>query len=184
MTTRPHPQRAQLLAELYDGLDRKPIDEMLEALADALDQIRADWPAWARSLLDLLEAADTGQNGSGGRPNGISDPTTGAVMRREELTRRRADVLGYVDDAVHAARAARNLMASTARTANAAQLVKDLAAQRCTGGMGMPGCDEWGDPTCTDLGGRRRDGLCDRHYMRRHRWQAGQTTTDTDGRYR
>lgn len=150
----------RLLDELYDGLDRRRIDDVLRDAGRELGEIGQDWPGWARSLLDLLEAADGSSQGAGA---GVSDPTLGAVVRREHLTRARADVFGYLDDALVALTSARATMGRLVRTAGAAQLQRDLDAGRCTGGMGLPRSEVWGDPTCRALALAAR-GMCWKHY--------------------
>jgi hypothetical protein len=48
------------------------------------------------------------------------------------------------------------------------------ATPRCSGGMGLDGSAEWGDPTCERVPDGRpgRAGLCDACYMRSVRWAA------------
>ena len=180
MTDRTHQTPSQVLDALYDGSDRRRMPELLADIKAVVSGIDGDWPSWAQSLLDMLEAAENGQAQGAGAPGEVSDPTLGAVIRREDLTRQRADVFGYLDDAVHAIRSVRNLMAKMTRTANAAQLARDIASQRCTGGMGLPGADTWGDPTCAALGDSRRKGLCPHHVYARRRWEADQQAAGHD----
>lgn len=44
---------------------------------------------------------------------------------------------------------------------------------RCTGGMGLPGHEAWGDPTCRNVpdGRPSRAGMCDACWQRQRRWQ-------------
>ena len=163
MTPRPNLQLRELLDQFYDGLDRRRIDEILPDIDRELAAIAGDWPGWARSILDLLEAAEADGNRFGsGRGGSVSDPTSGIVGRREPLTRDRSDVFGHLDDALYALKQARQTMGSVALTAGAAQLQSDLDAGRCTGGMGLPRSEVWGDTACRALAVRK--GMCWKHY--------------------
>lgn len=173
MKRRLPPATYRTLVELYDGIDRRRLDLVLADTLDELRAVAADWPSWARSWLDLLEATDTG---SGGRGSGVSDPTAGAVARRETLIAQRDDVLQYLDDALLALKAARTGMGRVARTANAAAHQQAVDAATCCAGVGLPGGLEWGNPTCRELIVYPELRLCRSCYARRWRWMQRQVT--------
>jgi hypothetical protein len=157
MSARPNPL-AELLGQLYDGVDRRSIDLVLADIDRLSAWIGSDWPSWARSVVDMLEASDVG---AGARGSGVSDPTLGAVIRREPHLTRRNEVLDALEAAREALTTAQEKMGETTRTARAEELAKELRRSQCSGGMGLRGGLEWGDPTCQRLAVQK--GLCRKH---------------------
>ena len=175
------PARARitgLLDDLYDGSDRRRIDSLLSDIERLTAWIGNDWPSWARSLLDLLEAASA--SSGAGRGSGVSDPTGQTSMRRASLIDRRDTVLNSLDQVVALLAAAQQAMGDVVRTANAGDLEKALRDGRCTGGMGERGAEVWGDPTCTSLAEARR-GMCRKHYDLCRAWERDENMRRAEG---
>jgi hypothetical protein len=152
------------------GKSRAHIGDLLTDLTETVVHMSADWPSWAQSVVDGLDdRAATGVGGS--RQSGvISDPTLAAILALEDDDR--DAVIGHLVEARNHARAARKLMGARVRTVNAAALAKAMKDLQCTGGRGMDGAIEWGDPTCTLVRGKGK--LCIRHYWAHRRWRERQ----------
>jgi len=148
-------------------------DQQLAAIHHLVDEARRRWPA-ARAHAASI-AADGHRRtttGSGGSKGGISDPTANAAIARTTGTG-----TGYlVTDLVQAAeQAIRN---AAGELGELLAIIDKLSpppgdTPRCSGGAGIEGALEFGDPTCTRVpdGRPSRSGMCDACYQRYDRWR-------------
>lgn len=97
---------------------------------------------------------------------GVSDP----VGRLIEARFAAWDTWQSVE--VHILEAIRNLKTAEAKMSYLERVdtSQEAARHRCTGGMGQPGGDRWGDPTCPRIG-ITEDGVCDPCDQRRAHWR-------------
>ncbi len=148
------------------------INQIDEAV-DYLTAVRAIYPS-RMNTLDLLADPRRGSDYDGNTRAGISDPTPTQAAQLEQHHLRQRNIRDNLVLAVHHARMVWSLVngiASDIDTSAIAQL------HRCTGGMGMDGAEEWGDPTCTALADRdygHNAGLCSKEIRARNRWEARQ----------
>jgi len=108
-------------------------------------------------------------SGGAGRSTTHSDTVLRAVVQRDEgladLFERRIKMIHI--GATELAGAIDHLQ----------RLAPDVALEmyerhRCSGGMGLPGAMEWGEPSCLKIVGEHsRTGLCDACRMRQRRWR-------------
>ena len=145
----------------------------LSALATIVNELRKRTPqalAHAHSIVADGYPTLGGSGGHGGK-NTISDPTANAALNRTTGTG-----AGYrVADQVQLLEQCLRIAASA--LGDALAVVDRLhpapgATPRCSGGAGLDGHLEWGDPTCTRVpdGRPSRHGMCDACHNRRDRW--------------
>lgn len=151
------------------------INAQLAALNTLVVELRKRTPsALAHARTIAADGYPTLGASSGSGPSGknnISDPTANAALSRTtgELTGS-----GLADRVQHLEQALRN---AAAALGDALTIVDRLqpapgATPRCSGGAGLTGALEWGDPTCVRVpdGRPSREGLCDACHHRRERW--------------
>ena len=145
----------------------------LSALATIVTELRKRTPqalAHAHSIVADGYPTLGGSGGHGGK-NTISDPTANAALNRTTGTGagyRVADQVQLLEQCLRIAAAA---------LGDCLTIVDRLqpapgATPRCSGGAGLDGHLEWGDPTCTRVpdGRPSRHGMCDACHNRRDRW--------------
>ena len=146
---------------------------LLSALATIVTELRKRTPqalAHAHSIVADGYPTLGGSGGHGGK-NTISDPTANAALNRTTGTGagyRVADQVQLLEQCLRIAAAA---------LGDCLTIVDRLqpapgATPRCSGGAGLDGHLEWGDPTCTRVpdGRPSRHGMCDACHNRRDRW--------------
>ena len=145
----------------------------LSALATIVTELRKRTPqalAHAHSIVADGYPTLGGSGGHGGK-NAISDPTANAALNRTTGTGagyRVADQVQLLEQCLRIAAAA---------LGDCLTIVDRLQPRpgdtpRCSGGAGLDGHLEWGDPTCTRVpdGRPSRHGMCDACHNRRDRW--------------
>ena len=146
----------------------------LAALNTIVAELRKRTPAaLAHALAIAADGYPTlgGSGGHGGK-NTISDPTANAALNRTTGTG-----TGYrIGDQVQLLEQC--LRNAAAALGDALTIVDRLqpapgATPRCSGGAGLDGHLDWGDPRCTRVpdGRPSRSGLCDACYQRQYRWE-------------
>ena len=153
----------------------------LSALATIVAELRKRTPqalAHAHSIVADGYPTLGGSGGHGGK-NSISDPTANAALNRTTGSGSGYRVADQVQLLEHSLRIA------AAALGDALTIVDRLQPRpgdtpRCSGGAGLDGHLEWGDPTCTRVpdGRPSRSGLCDACYQRQYRWENGVLRTD------
>lgn len=143
------------------------INAQAQAISTLVTELRRRLPAaLAHAAAITPDGYSRGTTGSGRAP-GVPDPVGNTVAARTgigtpaavaDLSRILADVALLLADAL--------------------TIVDGLApapgtSPRCSGGAGMAGHLEWGDPACTNVpdGRPSRQGMCDSCYLRAYRWQ-------------
>lgn len=146
----------------YRKTNREVINDGMASIA----KIQRDWFSYESTMYVLL---DLGTTAGGGRTAGQSDPTAAQAIARARNKENWDEVCASLVEGVGAFARMERLMGDIARVANTEEVAKQLAALRCSG-IGMPGYDTWGDPTCT-AAKVTKDGLCDRCRQRRDHWR-------------
>ena len=146
----------------------------LSALATIVSELRKRTPqALAHAHNIVADGYPTlgGSGGGHGGKNTISDPTANAALNRTTGTGSGYRVADQVQLLEHSLRIA------AAALGDALTIVDRLQPRpgdtpRCSGGAGLDGHLEWGDPTCTRVpdGRPSRHGMCDACHNRRDRW--------------
>lgn len=134
-------------------------------------ELRRLMPTYEHQMALLMRDGYPADVMAGATGGGISDPTGTAATARANRD------WAMFCAAVHQAREAlRDALADVHRT------LRDFDGwkrHRCTGGMGMDGADEWGDPTCEQVIGQQSEtGLCDRCRHARNRWERERRRVD------
>src|SRR5262245_55934868 len=116
--------------------------------------------ARAVDTLRLLGDPLRGSDYDGTSRSGISDPTPAQAFALTWVHAKQQ----RIDDKVRAvAFAANDLLVELVSVPSDVDTSSIAAKHRCTGGMGMEGCEVWGDPTCTAIADRdhgHNAGLC------------------------
>jgi hypothetical protein len=109
--------------------------------------------------------------------NTIPDPTANAVINRTGDTTSIANLIHNLNN---------HITIAATRLAEALAIVDKLSpppgtTPRCSGGAGLDGHLDWGDPTCTRIpdGRPSRHGMCDACYQRHQRWTRVPRTAPT-----
>lgn len=143
------------------------INAQAQAITMIATELRRRLPAaLAHAAAITPDGYSRGTTGSGRAP-GVPDPVGNAVAARTgigtpaavaDLTRILADVAVLLGDAL-------TIVDSLAPAPG--------ASPRCSGGAGLDGHLEWGDPACRNVpdGRPSRQGMCDSCYLRAYRWQ-------------
>jgi len=158
------------------------INAQLAALGTIVTELRKRTPAALAHA--RAQAADGYPTlGGGGGPSlkyTISDPTAHAALAR---TTGQLTGSGVADRVQHLEQALRN---AAAALGDALAIVDRLqpapgATPRCSGGAGLDGHLDWGDPTCTNVPDGRPSyhGMCNACAQRRYRWERSEPRTDT-----
>lgn len=142
----------------------RPLDQIMQNLMRDAAYVQSDLTSYMTSIDAFL---DPGTVAGGGPSSGPSDPTVAIVMQRQRYKDNFDNVKYAIIDAYNAIGLARNRMGEVQRLANADQLAAAALAARCSG-MGKPGYEEWGDPSCE--ANAVKAGLCNRCYMASYRW--------------
>ena len=153
----------------------------LSALATIVAELRKRTPqalAHAHSIVADGYPTLGGSGGHGGK-NSISDPTANAALNRTTGTGSGYRVGDQVQLLEHSLRIAAAALGDCLTIVNRLQPTPG-ATPRCSGGAGLDGHLDWGDPACTRVpdGRPSRSGLCDACYQRQYRWENGVPRTD------
>ena len=154
-------------------------DRQLAALANLIDEARRRWPAArAHAVAIVADGYPTATTGGGGSKNQISDPTANAVVARTTGTGtgyRTADWVQAAEQAIRNASAEIGMLLTIIDKLSP----KPGVTPRCSGGAGLDGHLEWGDPTCTNVPDGRPSyhGMCNACYQRRARWTRSEPRT-------
>ena len=145
----------------------------LSALATIVTELRKRTPqalAHAHSIVADGYPTLGGSGGHGGK-NTISDPTANAALNRTTGTGTGYRVADQVQLLEHSLRIAAAALGECLTIVDRLQPAPG-ATPRCSGGAGLDGHLEWGDPTCTRVpdGRPSRHGMCDACHNRRDRW--------------
>lgn len=154
----------------------------LSALATIVTELRKRTPqalAHAHSIVADGYPTLGGSGGHGGK-NTISDPTANAALNRTTGTGtgyRVADQVQLLEQCLRIAAAA---------LGDCLTIVDRLQpapgdTPRCSGGAGLDGHLEWGDPTCNNVPDGRASyfGMCNACAQRRYRWERSEPRTGT-----
>lgn len=146
------------------------LDNQLQALTTLISELRRRLPAAVAHATDL--AADGWPAGGGQGPTGkgsISDPTANAVMARTSAR----GGMSLTDSILQLEQA---VATAAVGIGDALTVVDRLQPRpgttpRCSGGAGLDGSMDWGDPTCTNVpdGRPSYQGLCNACYQRKRR---------------
>jgi len=159
------------------------INSQLAALSTIVADLRKRTPhalAHARTIAADGYPTLTGSSGGGkGGKNNISDPTANAALHRTTGGGAGFGVADQVQLLEQFLRTAASALGDAINTVNRLQPAPG-AAPRCSGGAGLDGHLDWGDPACTRVpdGRPSRSGLCDACYQRQYRWENGVPRTD------
>ena len=116
--------------------------------------------------VELLGDPRRGSDYDGNVRSGISDPTPTHAMHLAVWH----DLLGDIETtAVESYTSTARLWQLLNRVPSSFDSKQEADRARCTGGVGRPGDDTWGDPTCERLA-VTRTGLCSPCYQREHHW--------------
>jgi hypothetical protein len=145
----------------------------LSALATIVAELRKRTPqalAHAHSIVADGYPTLGGSGGHGGK-NSISDPTANAALNRTTGTGSGYRVADQVQLLEHSLRIAAAALGDCLTIVDRLQ-PRPGDTPRCSGGAGLDGHLEWGDPTCTRVpdGRPSRHGMCDACHNRRDRW--------------
>jgi hypothetical protein len=145
----------------------------LSALATIVAELRKRTPqalAHAHSIVADGYPTLGGSGGHGGK-NNISDPTANAALNRTTGTGAGYRVADQVQLLEHSLRIAAAALGDCLTIVDRLQ-PRPGDTPRCSGGAGLDGHLEWGDPTCTRVpdGRPSRHGMCDACHNRRDRW--------------
>lgn len=141
------------------------INQQLHALHSIVTELRRRTPAALANASSIVaDGYPAGGSGGGSGKNTISDPTARAALNRTGSPTHVADKIAAIE---------RSIATSAAQLAHALALIDSLlpspgTTPRCSGGAGLDGHLEWGDPTCTRIpdGRPSRQGMCDACYQR------------------
>lgn len=148
------------------------IDTQLAATVTLISELRRRLPT-AIAHAQAITADGYGSGGGGAKgKNTISDPTLSAVIARDS-NGKRVSAPEAVALLEHNARQVA-MHVSDMLTLVDRLMPAPAATPRCSGGAGLDGSMEWGDPTCTNVPDGRPSyrGLCNACYQRERRWSS------------
>ena len=145
----------------------------LAALHTIINELRKRTPvalAHARTVAADGYPTLTGGGSKGGK-GGISDPTANAALTRTTGSGPGYHLADQVQLLEHSLRIAASALGDALAVVDRLQPAPG-ATPRCSGGAGLDGHLDWGDPSCTNVpdGRPSRQGLCDACHHRRDRW--------------
>lgn len=146
------------------------INQQLHALHSIVTELRRRTPAALANASNIVaDGYPAGGSGGGSGKNTISDPTARAALNRTGSPTHVADKIAAIE---------RSIATSAAQLAHALALIDSLlpspgTTPRCSGGAGLDGHLDWGDPTCTNIpdGRPSYQGMCNACWQRQRRWQ-------------
>lgn len=157
------------------------LNAQLHALDTIIGELRKRTPAalsYARTVAADGYPTLGGRGGASGK-NTISDPTARAALNRTTGTGPGYNIADQIQHLEQALRIAGGALGE-AITIVDRLLPPPTATPRCSGGAGLDGHLDWGDPTCTRVpdGRPSRHGMCDACYQRLDRWRRVPRTDD------
>lgn len=154
----------------------------LSALATIVAELRKRTPqalAHAHSIVADGYPTLGGSGGYGGK-NTISDPTANAALNRTTGTGAGYRVADQVQLLEQCLRIAASALGDAISVVDRLQPAPG-ATPRCSGGAGLDGHLNWGDPACTNVPDGRPSyhGMCNACHQRRYRWERSEPRTGT-----
>lgn len=121
--------------------------------------------------------------GGGNGPTGkgtISDPTANAALHRTTGSGPGYHLADQVQLLEHSLRIAASALGDALAIVDRLQPAPG-ATPRCSGGAGLDGHLDWGDPSCTNVPDGRPSyhGMCNACHQRRYRWERSEPRTGT-----